>query len=224
MGLNIANTAGYTKRSVSSAGLFVGYCIGELICQHHNFGKIADCYHVGNFIGPLLFKAEESPKFGSAWAAVVGTTLASIVCIMLYGLACVWDNRRRDRMGSEGFEHAYEDDLTDVKVRLPDRAPMKDLTGVTESTVPLRVLAERRIMRRECPSRPAETYSAQTVIENLYVFGGRHSVPRHALHTSTPDRLQTTNASTPHYSLVELMVAIINSFRQDFHVKSLSGS
>jgi len=29
MGLQIANTAGYTKRSVTSSGLFVGYCLGE---------------------------------------------------------------------------------------------------------------------------------------------------------------------------------------------------
>jgi MFS family permease len=29
MGLQVANTAGYTKRSVTSAGLFAGYCLGE---------------------------------------------------------------------------------------------------------------------------------------------------------------------------------------------------
>jgi predicted MFS family arabinose efflux permease len=39
MGLQIANTAGYTKRSLASSGIFVGYCLG-------------------NFAGPLLFKPE----------------------------------------------------------------------------------------------------------------------------------------------------------------------
>jgi hypothetical protein len=29
MGLQIANTAGYTKRSVTSSGIFVGYCLGN---------------------------------------------------------------------------------------------------------------------------------------------------------------------------------------------------
>lgn len=29
MGLQIANTAGYTKRSVTSSGIFVGYCLGR---------------------------------------------------------------------------------------------------------------------------------------------------------------------------------------------------
>ena len=32
MGMQIANTAGYTKRSVSSSGLFVGYCLGMFSC------------------------------------------------------------------------------------------------------------------------------------------------------------------------------------------------
>lgn len=29
MGLSLANTAGYTKRSVASSGIFVGYCFGR---------------------------------------------------------------------------------------------------------------------------------------------------------------------------------------------------
>lgn len=29
MGVQIANTAGYTKKSVSSAGMYIGYCLGE---------------------------------------------------------------------------------------------------------------------------------------------------------------------------------------------------
>lgn len=31
MGLQLANTAGYTKRSLASAGIFLGYCLGELV-------------------------------------------------------------------------------------------------------------------------------------------------------------------------------------------------
>ncbi len=30
MGLQIANTAGYTKRALASSGLFVGYCLGRI--------------------------------------------------------------------------------------------------------------------------------------------------------------------------------------------------
>jgi MFS family permease len=40
MGLQIANTAGYTKRSVTSSGIFVGYCLGTTplhpnFCSHY---------------------------------------------------------------------------------------------------------------------------------------------------------------------------------------------
>jgi len=44
---------------------------------------------------------------------------------ILYRLICVWENRRRDKAGiPEGFEHAYEDDLTDKKVKsLNNTAP-----------------------------------------------------------------------------------------------------
>lgn len=36
MSLVIANSAGYTKRSLGSSGMFVGYCIGE---EHQNREK-----------------------------------------------------------------------------------------------------------------------------------------------------------------------------------------
>lgn len=34
MGLQIANTAGYTKRSMASSGLYIGYCLGECMYFH----------------------------------------------------------------------------------------------------------------------------------------------------------------------------------------------
>lgn len=38
MGMQIANTAGYTKRSIASSGLFVGYCLGRL-CPRGGFSS-----------------------------------------------------------------------------------------------------------------------------------------------------------------------------------------
>lgn len=35
MGLLVANTAGYTKRSAASSGLFIGYCLGEWAASLH---------------------------------------------------------------------------------------------------------------------------------------------------------------------------------------------
>ncbi|KAK4495150.1 hypothetical protein PRZ48_013477 [Zasmidium cellare] len=94
MSIVIVNCAGYTKRSLSSSGVFVGYCLG-------------------NFLGPLVFKATEAPEYRTGWITTVATLSATIVLILAYRFVCVWDNKKRDQAGSEGFDHAYEDDFTD---------------------------------------------------------------------------------------------------------------
>lgn len=49
--------------------------------------------------------------------AVVITSIVAGVLMGVYRLVSALDNRRRDKSGiMEGFEHAYEDDLTDMKV------------------------------------------------------------------------------------------------------------
>ncbi|KAG8163035.1 hypothetical protein KVR01_007513 [Diaporthe batatas] len=97
MGQSLANTAGYTKRSLSSSGLYIGYCLG-------------------NFFGPLAFHVSDAPRYPKGFIVVVVTAIAAGVGIMLYRLLCVWHNRKRDESGiMEGFEHAYEDDVTDMK-------------------------------------------------------------------------------------------------------------
>jgi hypothetical protein len=97
MGLQIANTAGYTKRSVTSSGIFVGYCLG-------------------NFVGPLLFKPADAPVYAPGFIAVLATSIAAAVLAVVYRYVCIWENHRRDKVGTmEGFDHAYEDDLTDMK-------------------------------------------------------------------------------------------------------------
>ncbi|KAF2112308.1 MFS transporter [Lophiotrema nucula] len=97
MGLQIANTAGYTKRSVTSSGIFVGYCLG-------------------NFVGPLLFKPKDAPVYAPGFIAVLITSIISGLLAIVYRYVCLWDNKKRDDSGvMENFEHAYEDDLTDKK-------------------------------------------------------------------------------------------------------------
>ncbi|OLN85849.1 putative transporter C460.05-like protein 5 [Colletotrichum chlorophyti] len=99
----IANTAGYTKRSFASSGLYVGYCLG-------------------NFVGPLAFRKEDAPKYAPGFIAVVITSLAAGVLGLLYRFVCVWHNKKRDEAGIvEGFDHAYEDDLTDLKYNKADK-------------------------------------------------------------------------------------------------------
>ncbi|KAF2093092.1 MFS general substrate transporter [Rhizodiscina lignyota] len=95
MGLSIANNTGYTKRSVSSSGIFIGYCLG-------------------NFVGPLIFKPKDAPRYAPGFIAVIVTSAVVAVLSLVYRVVCVLENRKRDKAGiMESYDHAYEDDLTD---------------------------------------------------------------------------------------------------------------
>ncbi|KAG6228299.1 hypothetical protein E4U34_004590 [Claviceps purpurea] len=96
MSLQLANTAGYTKRSLASSGLYIGYCLG-------------------NFVGPLCFKKEDAPRYVPGFIVVVISSLAAGVLAVVYRYVCMWDNQRRDKAGTlEAFDHAFEDDMTDL--------------------------------------------------------------------------------------------------------------
>lgn len=77
-------------------------------------------YPTGNFVGPLLFKPEDAPAYAPGFMAVVITSAITAVLAVVYRYVCIWENKKRDKAGTmEGFEHAYEDDLTDMKVCVP---------------------------------------------------------------------------------------------------------
>lgn len=68
-------------------------------------------------MGPLVFKPQDAPRYEPGFIVVVATAIAAAVLAIVYRFICVWENRRRDKTGTlEGFEHAYEDDLTDKTV------------------------------------------------------------------------------------------------------------
>ncbi|KAJ5098036.1 hypothetical protein N7532_005037 [Penicillium argentinense] len=95
MGLQIANIAGYTKRSIASSGLYIGYCLG-------------------NFTGPLVYREANAPRYVPGFTTVVVTSFAAGIIMLIYRFVCVRENRKRDQSGTaEGYEHAYQDDLTD---------------------------------------------------------------------------------------------------------------
>ncbi|KAH8682081.1 allantoate permease [Xylariales sp. PMI_506] len=97
MSLSIANTAGYTKRSIAASGLYIGYCLG-------------------NFIGPFAFQTKDAPRYVPGFIVVVITSIAAGLLALLYRFVCVSTNKSRDKSGVlEGFDHAYEDDSTDMK-------------------------------------------------------------------------------------------------------------
>lgn len=68
-------------------------------------------------MGPLVFKPKDAPRYEHGFVVVVATAIAAAVLAIIYRFICIWENSRRDKTGTlEGFEHAYEDDLTDKTV------------------------------------------------------------------------------------------------------------
>lgn len=73
--------------------------------------------YLGNFTGPLVYKTKDAPRYVPGFITVVVTSFAAGVIVLIYRFICVWENRRRDDSGtSEGYENAYQDDLTDKTV------------------------------------------------------------------------------------------------------------
>jgi uncharacterized membrane-anchored protein len=72
----------------------------------------------GNFAGPQVFRAQDAPRYTLGFIVVVITAIIAGLIVLVYRFVCAYENRRRDALGTtEAFEHAYEDDLTDKKVR-----------------------------------------------------------------------------------------------------------
>lgn len=73
-----SNVSGYTKKQLTGAAIFTGYC-------------------VGNIIGPQTFRDSEAPGYHSAYVAMlVGYVVKLLSVVALY--TYMWcSNRKRDR-------------------------------------------------------------------------------------------------------------------------------
>ncbi|KAJ4303725.1 hypothetical protein N0V90_002626 [Kalmusia sp. IMI 367209] len=98
-----SNVAGYTKKQLTGAALFTGYC-------------------VGNIIGPQTFKDSEKPGYRSAYIAMlIGYTIKLLAVLVLY--AYMWSvNKKRDRESASGIH------LTDEEEKAAVEAGMLDVT------------------------------------------------------------------------------------------------
>ncbi|GLI76978.1 hypothetical protein PoHVEF18_005260 [Penicillium ochrochloron] len=80
-----SNIAGYTKKQVTGALLFTGYC-------------------VGNIIGPQTFKDSEAPGYHSAYIAMLAGYAVKTVSIVALYFYMYLENKRRDRAAVESQE------------------------------------------------------------------------------------------------------------------------
>ncbi|KAF3007932.1 hypothetical protein E8E13_011223 [Curvularia kusanoi] len=98
-----SNIAGYTKKQLTGAFLFTGYC-------------------VGNIIGPQTFKSSEAPGYKSAYIAMlIGYSVKLVAVLVLF--AYMWSvNKKRDRESASGIQ------LTDEEKKAAIEAGMHDVT------------------------------------------------------------------------------------------------
>ncbi|OJJ72448.1 hypothetical protein ASPBRDRAFT_195155 [Aspergillus brasiliensis CBS 101740] len=82
LSMQIANTAGHTKKVVTNAVLFLGYC-------------------TGNIAGPFFYKESQKPTYDLGIWSMIVCHLIEVVLISMLGLLLRWENKRRDRIQSQ---------------------------------------------------------------------------------------------------------------------------
>ena len=73
-----SNVAGYTKKQLTAAILFTGYC-------------------VGNIIGPQTFRSSEAPHYHSAYVAMLVGYVVKLVAVITLYVYMLLANKKRDR-------------------------------------------------------------------------------------------------------------------------------
>jgi cyanate permease len=81
LSLQIANTAGHTKKVVTNAVLFLGYC-------------------TGNIAGPFFYKTDQSPSYPLGIWSMIVSHLIEVVVICTFWFLMARENRRRDKIQS----------------------------------------------------------------------------------------------------------------------------
>ncbi|KAJ9610560.1 hypothetical protein H2200_005337 [Cladophialophora chaetospira] len=97
LSLQIANTAGHTKKVVTNAVLFLGYC-------------------TGNIAGPFFYKTDQAPGYKLGIWSMIVSHLIEVVVIITFWILMKRENARRDKI--QGTEYRDLDatafgDLTD---------------------------------------------------------------------------------------------------------------
>ncbi|KAI1859669.1 uncharacterized protein JN550_011864 [Neoarthrinium moseri] len=81
LSLTTANTAGHTKKVVTNAVLFLGYC-------------------TGNIVGPFFYLSSQAPYYAlGIWSMIVSHLLEAFIIVVFWVLMS-YENRRRDKIQS----------------------------------------------------------------------------------------------------------------------------
>ncbi|QPG72944.1 hypothetical protein FOA43_000248 [Brettanomyces nanus] len=96
LSLSMANTSGYTKKTIVNAMTFISYC-------------------VSNIIAPQFFKSSQAPGYEMGFNAILGFVAVGITTIIAYAIGCIMENRKRDaKYGPPSGEYNLEEDGLDL--------------------------------------------------------------------------------------------------------------
>jgi len=79
LSMSTANTAGHTKKVVTNAVLFLGYC-------------------TGNIAGPFFYKTSQSPRYQLGIWSMIVSHLIEVVLIITLRFLLHWENVKRDKI------------------------------------------------------------------------------------------------------------------------------
>lgn len=110
-------------------------------------------------MGPLIFKTKDAPKYAPGFIVVVITSIAAALLAIVYRFVCVWENKKRDKAGVEAYDHAYEDDLTDIKVSTNvDFEKTRRLMHMAEPSIQVSTVA--------CTKKAVSTHADQYLVQS----------------------------------------------------------
>ena len=107
LSLQTANTAGHTKKVVTNACLFLGYC-------------------TGNIAGPFFYKESQSPGYKLGIWSMIGSHLIEIVVILTLRFLLARENKRRDKL--QGIHGVTSEEERIEREMERDRTAFSDLT------------------------------------------------------------------------------------------------
>lgn len=107
LSLQTANTAGHTKKVVTNAVLFLGYC-------------------TGNIAGPFFYLTSQSPRYQLGIWSMIVSHLLEVVVILTLRMLLSRENKRRDMVQGIGREESEE--MKVERKRERDRTAFSDMT------------------------------------------------------------------------------------------------
>lgn len=82
LSLTTANTAGHTKKVLTNAVIFLGYC-------------------TGNIVGPFFYVSDQAPEYPLGIWSMIVSHLIEVCLVILLRVLLAYENRKRDRIQSQ---------------------------------------------------------------------------------------------------------------------------